>query len=244
MRSCNLMPGARCLDSEFDPAAILNSAVDGIVVADVDSKHFVLANTAICEMLGYTADEFRSLTVRDIHPPEALPNVQRHFEQILETGTRTAVDHEVKRKDGSAFYATISTSFLMSGGRAFAVGFFHDITERKQAADALAYRGWKLHAVMQGAAHLVSAETFEAGMTEALRIVGEPLNVDRAMVVSEQADGAEIKSIWERDGVPISLAKSSLSSLPVDPEVISQWRQLLRSGGAVVSQRDDVPGTE
>ena len=228
-------------ESELDPAAILNSAVDGIVVADVDSKHFVLANTAICEMLGYTADEFRSLTVRDIHPPEALPNVQRHFEQILETGTRTAVDHEVKRKDGSTFYATISTSLLVSGGRAYAVGFFHDITERKRAADALAYRDRALHAVMLGTSDLVSVETFTEGMPEALRLVGEALAVDRVLVIREQADGTEIESLWERDGVPVSLAGLSFSSVPVDHDAINEWRQPLRSGRAVLAQRDSVP---
>ena len=64
----------------LDLEAMLNSAVDGILVADVETKHFVFANTAICEMLGYTREAIRSLGVQDIHPPEALPSVQRHFE--------------------------------------------------------------------------------------------------------------------------------------------------------------------
>jgi PAS domain S-box-containing protein/putative nucleotidyltransferase with HDIG domain len=125
------------LEPEFDLQTLLNSVVDGVLVADVETKRFAFANTAICEMLGYPADKLRSLSVRDIHLQEALPAVESHFEQILRTKTRIAVDQEVRRKDGSTFYARISTSLLVTGGRTYAVGIFHDITESRRHEEAL-----------------------------------------------------------------------------------------------------------
>lgn len=221
--------------------AMLDSAADGILVADIETKHFVFANAAIYDMLGYTADELSVLKVEDIHPPAALGGVKRHFQQIVETGRRNAVDHEVKRKDGSTFYATISTSPLASGGRAYAVGFFHDITERKRSADALAYRDKALHAVMFGTSHLLGAETFNDGVHEALHTVGEALNVDRVVVVRQQSDGdLRIKALWERDGIAAPLVESILSSVGKNSEAIARWREPLRSGRVVVSQRDAV----
>lgn len=227
------------LAPQLDLATLLDTAVDGILVADVETKRIVFANSAICKMLGYTADEFRSLTPFDIHPPEALPAVQRYFERLLETKSRTVIDQEVKRKDGSTFYATISSSLHVSEGCSYGVGFFHDITEHKRAADALSFRDKALHAVMVGTSHLVGVESLDDGLPEALRIVGEALDADRVMIIREQGR-AEIAALWERDGVPVSLAGLDLSSFPVDSAAINEWRRPLYSGQAVLSHREDV----
>ena len=50
---------------------------EGILVADLRGEHFLQANPAICRMLGYSEEELLSLSVRDIHPPESLPQVRR-----------------------------------------------------------------------------------------------------------------------------------------------------------------------
>ena len=217
---------------------MLDSAVDGILVVDLETKCFVFANNATCEMLGYTGAEIRHLTLQDIHPPEVLPAAQHHFEQVLKAKTRVTADHKVQRKDGSTFYATTSISLMMSGGRPYAVGFFHDITGLKRSADALAHREGLLHAVMQGTSYLVSAEISDGGIHEALRVVGEALDVDRVVVVEEQANGPVVEAAWERADIPISLAGVDLASLPVDFGEI--WREPLHSGRAVVSHRDSV----
>ncbi len=48
-------------ESEFKLRTILDNAVDGILVADAQTHKFVLANNAICRMLGYSAAELTAL---------------------------------------------------------------------------------------------------------------------------------------------------------------------------------------
>ena len=55
--------------------AIYDGMVDGLLVTDIETLQFVRANASICRMLGYSETELRSLSVRDIHPAEALPHI-------------------------------------------------------------------------------------------------------------------------------------------------------------------------
>ncbi len=125
---------ARSLEeSERKLRAILDAAVDGILVADADANRFVLGNRAICGMLGYREDEIGQLSVADIHPPEALAEVQRQFARQLNKEILVAPSLPVKRKDGSIFFADISSSPMELAGHPYLVGVFHDVTERMQA---------------------------------------------------------------------------------------------------------------
>ena len=122
-------------ESERKFRAILDSAVDGILVADTRARKFVIANRAICDMLGYPPDELYRLGVKDIHPAEALADVQRQFERQMKGELQVATNLPVKRKDGSVFFADVSSSPLALAGREYVVGVFHDVSERKQAEE-------------------------------------------------------------------------------------------------------------
>ena len=111
---------------------VFDNALDGIVMVDIDSKRFSATNKTICRMLGYSAEEFKNLSVTDIHSHESLPYVLAEFEkQIRREGL--AKDILVKRKDGSVFYADINSSVVTLGGRKHLIGIFRDITERKKS---------------------------------------------------------------------------------------------------------------
>ena len=51
---------------------LFEDATDGLLVADVETGRFVLANPRICIMLGYTCDELLQLSIADIHPADWL----------------------------------------------------------------------------------------------------------------------------------------------------------------------------
>ncbi|MDO8463626.1 MAG: PAS domain S-box protein [Gallionella sp.] len=124
-------------ESEEKFKAIFDSAKDGILLADMEDKKLLLGNTAACRMLGYTAEEINKLHVMDIHPENDLPYVLSEFEKQARGNKVVAENIPVKRKDGSVFYAEITTTHLNIGGKTCLAGFFRDITERKQAEDSL-----------------------------------------------------------------------------------------------------------
>jgi PAS domain S-box-containing protein len=124
-------------ESEHRFRAILDATVDGILVADAQSHTFVTANNAICDMLGYPMEELTRLGIADIHPAEAFPEVQRQFERQMKGEIRVAPDLPVQRKDGSVFFADVSTAPMVLAGRLLLVGIFHDVTARKQAEEKI-----------------------------------------------------------------------------------------------------------
>ncbi|MDQ5988045.1 MAG: Sensor histidine kinase TmoS [Syntrophus sp. SKADARSKE-3] len=116
---------------------IFENAVEGILIADLETRRFIDANPAICAMLGYSVEELTQLSVSDIHPIEALPDVILQFKALARREIKTAVEVPCKRKDGRVFFADINTSVMTLDGEKYNVGFFSDSTERKQAKEEL-----------------------------------------------------------------------------------------------------------
>ena len=123
--------------SEDELRAIYAGMFDGLLMADIETKHFVGANAAMSRMLGYSETELLSLSVKDIHPQADLPFVVEQFEKLSEGKIQVSEDVPVLRKDGSVFFAVVTSSPVIRNDRRCIVGFFHDITERKRAEEAL-----------------------------------------------------------------------------------------------------------
>jgi PAS domain S-box-containing protein len=112
--------------------AIYHGMVDGVLIADAQTQRFLRANPAICRALGYTESELLSMRVHDIHPPEALPEVLDRFRRQWEGVLPVSDDTPVLRKDGSVYYADITTNRIVYRGRDCQIGFFRDVTERRR----------------------------------------------------------------------------------------------------------------
>ena len=131
----------RCLnedtlrESEEHFRAIFEHANDGILLADISSKKFVMANEVMCNMLGYSREELLELEVHSIHPPEELKEVLNTFQRQAEGEILVAHNLPVMRKDRSVFYSDITSSSVRIGKQFYLVGIFRDITERKEAEE-------------------------------------------------------------------------------------------------------------
>ena len=114
---------------------IFENANDGFLIAGVSDRKFVEANRNMCRMLGYTLDEIRTMGVEDIHPKQDLDHVLAVFEQQMRGEITIAEALPVLRKDGSVFYADVSSAKIILDDEAYALGIFRDITESEFARE-------------------------------------------------------------------------------------------------------------
>jgi PAS domain S-box-containing protein len=118
--------------------AIFDNANDGFIIVDPKSRRFFNANRKMIEMLGYESEEeIKNLTVLEIHPEKDLPYILEEFEKHAKGEISRSEDLPVKRKDGSIFFASISSSPLTIGNKTYLSCIFRDVTERKLAAEVL-----------------------------------------------------------------------------------------------------------
>ena len=124
-------------ESETRFKLLFEMARDGILATDAKTRKFVFANPAICEMTGYGEKELLSMGINNIHPKKDLPYVMNQFTMQLQGKITVVKDMPVLRKDKTVFYCDINSYPLTLGGRELLIGLFRDVTERRQAEEAL-----------------------------------------------------------------------------------------------------------
>ena len=124
-------------ESEERFRTLFDQAIDGMLLADVETKLFTFANRQIQRMLGYSEDELLRLTVEDLHPAADLPVVLDQFGKLARRAITLAREIPVKCKDGTVFYADISSTAVRLQERDCLLGIFRDVTERRQAEEKL-----------------------------------------------------------------------------------------------------------
>ncbi|HUL32182.1 MAG TPA: PAS domain S-box protein, partial [Thermodesulfobacteriota bacterium] len=165
-------------ESEQRFRTIFNGAVDGILLADVETKKLHSGNKTICSMLGYDLRGIEGLSIKEIHPREVLPVVMEQFDKLARGEITKSCDLPVKRKDGSVFYASISTVLLELDAGTYLMGTFRDITERKRAEGELRLFQQDWENVFQAIGHPTLILDKEHNIIQAnravLKVTGEP----------------------------------------------------------------------
>jgi PAS domain S-box-containing protein len=117
--------------------ALFTGCPQGILMADIQTHRFLYANPAICRMLGYTEAELLQLRVADIHPAEALAQVEADFAAMVRDEKISVEATPCRRKDSAVLFTDITAARLhVAGQEDVVVGFFADVTERKRTEEA------------------------------------------------------------------------------------------------------------
>src|SRR5665648_85018 len=124
-------------ESEEKYRVLFEGSTLGILATDSETHRFLYSNQAICRIFGYSDEEFLRLTIPDLHPKDSMDLVISEFESQMRGEKVISSALPCLRKDGTVFYADIAGNSTIINERKCSVGFFVDVTMRKQAEDAL-----------------------------------------------------------------------------------------------------------
>ncbi len=116
----------------YDFKTFFDNAPDGVFICDENGR-YELVNDAACKITGYSKEELENMTIADITPEDAK---EKMFARFLKLKNKGEVVAEIPfiRKNGEIRYWVVKgvkiseTQFM---------GFTRDITEEKEAKDAL-----------------------------------------------------------------------------------------------------------
>jgi PAS domain S-box-containing protein len=113
--------------------ALFDRSLDCVFLVDF-AGHFLDANQATLDLLGYRHEDLTRLTIRSLLTEDQLPLAFQRIAEISATGHKKhPAEYQLRRKDGAAVSVEIQSSLICREGKPIAIqGVARDITARKQ----------------------------------------------------------------------------------------------------------------
>jgi len=116
---------------------LFENATDLIQSVDIDG-HLLYVNEAWRETLGYSEEDVSNLSLWDIIHPDSIPKCREIFQKVISGEPVDNIETVFVTKGGENITVEGNANCRFEGGEAVSTrGIFHDITERKQAAEQL-----------------------------------------------------------------------------------------------------------
>jgi PAS domain S-box-containing protein len=220
--------------SEERYRGLAEQIVDGIFIVDSEG-HYLDANVAGCDMLGYGIEELTKLTVADIVAPEDLRKLPGQFEGLA-TGKIIRNEWRLKRKDGSMFDGELVARQLPDGRLQ---GVLRDLTQQKRSEEDLRQRLrfetflFELSRLFLG----LPDDKIDVHMERGLAQVGEFLEVDRVTLLELSSDRLQmaVAYSWSSPGTVIAPQVLERRAVP-------WWvNQVLNGEVSLASHLDELP---
>lgn len=182
-------------ESEERLRTVIDTAVDGVIIID-DKASIQIFNPACERLFGYAADEVIGENVKMLMPEPYRAEHDDYMRNYQATSVRKiiGIGREVlgKRKDGTTFPMELSVGEASQRGRPVFVGIIRDITERKQAEEAISRSVDELAAFAYSVAHDLKAplraiEGFSSALVEDYN---DKLDDEASLYLTQISDGA------------------------------------------------------
>jgi PAS domain S-box-containing protein len=154
---------------------LFDANIIGIVIFDFEER-FIDANDAFLDMVGYTRDDLVSgrMRWRDMTPAEWHPAGEQRVAELKESATSLAYEKEYFRKDGSRVPVLVGAAAL-EGRRGEGVAFVLDLTERRQAEEALRESERRYREILMELAHVNRVTTMGQLTASIAHEVNQPI---------------------------------------------------------------------
>lgn len=129
----------RLRESETRFRATFEQANVGIVQISFDGQ-FLLVNPGFCKIVGYSVKELQARNVKDIsHPNDAAMEIEQNRRLMSGEITGYTIEKRYVHKNGGIVWGTTTATLVRkdSGEPFYTLAIIEDVTERKQAEEAL-----------------------------------------------------------------------------------------------------------
>jgi formate hydrogenlyase transcriptional activator len=171
-----------------------NSAI-GVVLTDLNG-HFLATNPTYQKMLGYTEEEFQNLSFVELtHEDYREANLALASELLEGKRDQFQIEKQYYRKDGSLIWVRNNVS-LVPGTEStprFMMALSEDITERKQAEEALRKSEQRQSSLLEINNAIINNLTQEALFTSAYEAIRRVVSFDRAAFLLYQPETKTLK---------------------------------------------------
>ena len=122
-------------ESEQRYRVLFESNPQPIFVADRATLQILAVNEAAVREYGYSHAEFTSMTIKDLRPPEDVPDLLARLSNAASIDERGPWRH--RRKDGTLIQVKVDRSAFVWSGRSAWLGVVTDVTEHQRLEDQL-----------------------------------------------------------------------------------------------------------
>ena len=212
--------------SEERHRAILQTAIDGFWVADIEGR-LLEVNETYCRMSGYTAQELLTMRILDMVTEEEVNDIAGRIQNIMNQG-EARFESRHRRKDGSMYDVEVSVQYQPVDGGRFVV-FLQDITEHRKLEEQLR-QSQKMEAIGQlagGVAHdFNNILTVIIGYCDLLKM--KPVLNDAGKRAIEQISIAAAKAAQLTRGLLAFSRKQVMDTIPVNlNDIVQQVQKFL-----------------
>ena len=209
-------------ESEERFRLLVEQAPDGIFLADAQGT-YTASNDAGLQLLGYTLDELRRMTVADVIVPEEVPRMPTQISN-LRGGQVLTNEWLFRRKDGSTFIGEVVGRQFPDGRL---LGILRNVSERKETErqrDELLRHHEELSRLDRALTDVSESLNSTLDMPEILRRVVErgavALGAEEAVLELAEPDGWKVERVY---GLPEELQGQHLS--PEEASVATAMRE-------------------
>jgi PAS domain S-box-containing protein len=126
-------------ESEEKFRQVYDHSIVGISLADLNGN-FINCNPAVEKILGYSPGDYCKLSIKEIsHPDEALSNLTLFKEMVSGGRDSYTLELRYRHRDGHYIWGNLTRTIVRDDNQKplFSIGMFEDISERKEAVEAL-----------------------------------------------------------------------------------------------------------
>ena len=133
------------MQSESRYRRLFEQANDGVLIRTADGQ-IINANPAVCQMLGYSLSELLKMSIFELDPPDRREISAENIVRIQASGA-VRLESRLVRKDSRIIDVEVSSA-AVDGQKSIFQAILRDISDRKQAEQALQFEKAKAQQVL------------------------------------------------------------------------------------------------